>query len=100
MVLVNFLNKTWWVQNKSMDPSQFYVTGQSMGGFGTFAAIAALPEMFAAAVPPRPSRDMVEALKKAGATPKLTEYPKIGHGSWGRAYATAEMWAWMFQQKK
>jgi predicted peptidase len=80
-----------------VDPDRVYLTGLSMGGFGTWALASAHPERFAAiapicgggnprmasklkdlpiwvfhgakdnVVPPRQSEDMVEALKDAGA---------------------------------
>ena len=37
--------------NDSVDPDRVYVTGLSMGGFGTFDLIARRPTLFAAAVP-------------------------------------------------
>jgi len=37
--------------NESVDPDRVYVTGLSMGGFGTFDLIARRPTLFAAAVP-------------------------------------------------
>ena len=37
--------------NLNIDPSRVYVTGLSMGGFGTWRLAAAYPERFAAAVP-------------------------------------------------
>ena len=45
------------------------------------------------------SQQMVKALKDAGGKPKYTEYPDVGHGAWGPAYDTAELWEWMFEQK-
>jgi len=39
------------VKEKSVDPNRIYVTGQSMGGIGTWGLIAKHPERFAAAVP-------------------------------------------------
>ena len=51
-------------------------------------------------VPVSGSREMIAALKTAGATPKYTEYPSVGHSSWLKAYATAEMWDWMFAQRR
>lgn len=110
------------------DAQRVYVTGQSMGGVGTWGLIAAHPDRFAAAVPVcgmwnaedaakmksvpvwafhgaddatvpvAGSRDMIAALKAAGASPNYTEYAGVGHGSWPRAYATDEMWDWMFAQ--
>ena len=114
----------------AVDPKRLYVTGLSMGGYGTWDLISRLPDTFAAAVPicgggdetkaeamskipqwifhggadnvvkPDRSRHMVEALKKAGAEPKYTEYPGVGHNSWDKAYGEADLWAWLFSQKK
>jgi predicted peptidase len=114
----------------SVDPKRTYLTGLSMGGMGTFSLAAAMPEKWAAIVPicgrgdPRTaekikdipmwafhgdadtavkvagSRDMVEAVKKAGGDPKYTEYPGVGHNSWDRAYATDELYEWLLKQSK
>lgn len=113
-----------------IDASRIYVTGQSMGGFGSFGAVARNPKLFAAAVPicdgwapgdakkmtSTPfwifhgdadsvvnvswSRNMVKALKSAGGKTKYTEYPGVKHNSWTKAYATAAMWEWMFAQRR
>ena len=113
-----------------IDAKRLYVTGQSAGGFGTYAFIIRNPGMFAAAapvcgaidpanagriakipiwifhgdqdqlVPVRNSRDMYEALKKAGGDPKYTEYKGVKHNSWDKAYATEEFWQWLFGQKR
>jgi predicted peptidase len=114
------------------DPARIYLTGQSLGGVGTWGILANHADKFAAAapvcgiwkvedapkmngvaiwafhgaddptVPVAGSRDMIEALKKAGTKPepKYTEFPGVGHGSWGPAYETAELWEWMFAQRK
>jgi predicted peptidase len=113
-----------------IDSKRIYVTGLSMGGYGSWAMLAAKPELFAAGVPicgggnPKEaatlakipiwafhgdkdtavkvdnSRSMIEAIKKAGGTPKYTEYPGVGHDSWTQAYKTAELYAWLFAEKK
>ncbi len=118
------------MRDQPVDPARVYLTGQSMGGIGTWGIIAAHPERFAAAVPVcgfwQPvdarkitsvpiwafhgekdptvpvagSRDMIAALKAAGGTPRYTEYPGMGHNSWTSAYATEELWTWMFAQKR
>lgn len=119
------------LQNEfTIDAKRLYVTGQSAGGFGTYAFIIRNPGMFAAAapvcgaidpanadriarvpiwifhgdqdplVPVRNSRDMYDALKKAGSNPKYTEYEGIKHNSWDKAYATEEFWEWLFAQKR
>jgi predicted peptidase len=112
-----------------VDPKRIYLTGLSMGGFGTWSLAAAHPDKWAAivpicgggnpkdaekiksipcwcfhgdadgAVPVQKSRDMVEALKKAGGSPKYNEYPAVGHNSWDKAYGTKELYDWLLEQK-
>ncbi|GAB2772544.1 prolyl oligopeptidase family serine peptidase [Salinimicrobium soli] len=116
--------------NLPVDPDRVYITGLSMGGFGTFDAITRYPDLFAAAVPvcgggdvtkapliagipmwifhgaldeavsPVLSRNMVEALTKAGAHPGYTQYPEAGHFSWIAAYSDPMMMEWLYSQKK
>jgi predicted peptidase len=118
------------VENAGVDPSRIYITGLSMGGYGTWDAIARYPNFFAAAVPicgggdpktvnlfPRlpiwcfhgdsdsavkvsRSREMVEALKAVGSRIKYTEYPGVQHDSWTASYANPELYQWMFSQQK
>jgi predicted peptidase len=113
-----------------IDPKRIYVTGLSMGGYGTWDLLARRPELFAAAVPvcgggdetsaasfakvpqwifhgdkdgvvkPERSRNMVEALKKAGGDPKYTEYPGVGHNAWDKAYADPALFEWLFARSK
>ena len=45
------------------------------------------------------SREMIDALKKAGASPRYSEYEKVGHNSWDRAYATAELYEWFLKHQ-
>ncbi len=114
----------------SVDDSRLYITGLSMGGYGTWDVIARYPRLFAAAVPvcggadestapavkdipiwcfhggadktvpTERSRNMIDALKKAGGSPKYTEYPGVGHNSWDKAYSEPEMIKWLFEQKR
>jgi predicted peptidase len=116
----------------AVDPARIYVTGQSMGGVGTWGLLAKHADRFAAAVPvcgiwspddaPKMngvaiwafhgdkdptvpvsgSRNMIEALKKAGVKPeaKYSELAGVGHGSWTPAYATPELWDWLFAQRR
>jgi predicted peptidase len=112
------------------DAKRQYLTGLSMGGMGTWSVAMAHPDRFAAIVPicgrgdtktaekikdlpcwafhgdadtavkVEGSRDMIEAIKKAGGKPKYTEYPGVGHNSWDKAYGTAELYTWLLEQKK
>ena len=51
-------------------------------------------------VPTELSRNMVEAIRKAGGGPKYTEFSGIGHNSWSRAYASPKTWKWLFARKR
>jgi poly(3-hydroxybutyrate) depolymerase len=113
----------------SIDPDRLYITGLSMGGFGVWIAISRYPDKFAAAVPvcgggdptaigettakvwafhgaadtlvpPRRSREMIEALRRAGADPRYSEYPGVGHNAWQRAYREPELVEWLFAQHR
>lgn len=107
------------------DPNRVYLTGLSMGGYGTWSLAAAHPEKWAAiapicgggnpanaekiknipcwcfhgdadkAVSVDKSREMIKALKAAGGNPTYTEYPGVGHNSWDAAYGTAGLYKWM-----
>ncbi len=112
----------------SIDSQRVYATGLSMGGFGTWDLITRYPGRFAAAVPicgggddqvaakavktpiwafhssddsvvkVTRTRAMIDALRKAGAQPRYTEYTGLGHNSWGKAYAEPELLPWLFSQ--
>lgn len=113
-----------------VDTNRIYITGLSMGGFGTFDAMARYPDLFAAAVPvcgggdtstaaiiskipcwifhgaedvsvsPLFSLNMLKAMLNAGAHPGFTMYPEVGHFSWLAAYSDPLMIAWLFRQHK
>jgi predicted peptidase len=113
-----------------VDKDRVYLTGLSMGGFGTWSLAAAHPERFAAivpicgggnpsdaarlkdlpiwvfhgakdpTVPPKRSEDMVKALKEAGSNVKFTVYPDAGHDSWTATYDDPELYRWLFAQKR
>ena len=110
-----------------IDDKRLYLTGLSMGGFGTWSLAAAHPDKWAAiapicgggdtstadkikhipcwcfhgdqdgAVKVQLSRDMIDALKKAGGNPRYTEFPHVGHNSWDPAYVTGELYPWFLK---
>ncbi|MFN9464182.1 MAG: prolyl oligopeptidase family serine peptidase [Planctomycetota bacterium] len=118
------------VENAGVDKTRIYITGLSMGGYGTWDAIARYPGFFAAAAPicgggdPKTvdrfkslpiwcfhgakdqvvkvnrSREMVDALKQLGSPVKYTEYPEAQHDSWTQTYSNPELYDWMFSQRR
>ena len=112
----------------AIDTRRVYVTGLSMGGFGTWDLITRYPGRFAAAVPicgggdtqvaaqaaKTPvwafhssddpvvkvvrTRAMIDALRQAGGQPRYTEYTSLGHHSWSKAYAEPDLLPWLFAQ--
>ena len=40
---------------------------------------------------------MIKALKAAGGSPRYDEYAGVGHNSWDRAYANAELYTWFLK---
>jgi predicted peptidase len=117
-------------QTAGIDEQRIYLTGLSMGGYGTWDAIARYEHFFAAAAPvcgggdpktvsrfaqlpiwcfhgaldktvkPTRSREMVAALKAVGSDIRYTEYPEAAHDSWTATYANPEFYDWLFQQQK
>jgi predicted peptidase len=49
-------------------------------------------------VPTSRSRDMIEAMRKAGGSPRYTEAPGVGHGVWDVAFGNPELAKWLFAQ--
>lgn len=113
-----------------VDTNRIYITGLSMGGFGTWDLIQRYPGRFAAAVPVcgggdeaqaaqlahiplwvfhgakdnvvtvNRSRNMVAAVKKAGGKPRYTEYPQLKHNCWDSTYSNPKLYDWLFAQSK
>lgn len=127
-LLIELIEKM--IKEEPVDPNRIYITGLSMGGFGTFDILARRPDLFAAAVPvcgggdvtsvdtfsdiplwvfhgaidttvPLSfSENMVQALQEKGASPGFTVYPDTGHFSWIAAYDDLHMMHWLFSKKK
>jgi predicted peptidase len=113
-----------------VDSRRVYLTGESMGGYGTWALAAAHPERFAAiapicgggepasadrlkgvptwafhgaddkVVPPEESRKMVAAIQHAGGDARLTIYPGVGHDSWTTTYRDQRLYGWLSAHRR
>lgn len=118
------------VEQHNIDERRIYVTGLSMGGFGTWSLAAYTPHRFAAVapicgggetylvkrfphlpvwvfhgakdsvVPLQRSKEMVEALEKAGGNVELTVYPKAGHDSWTKTYQNPDLYEWLLEHQR
>ncbi len=113
-----------------IDPDQVYVTGLSMGGYGTWALATAYPHRFAAiapicgggdpstvcairhlpvwafhgendsVVPLQETEAMVKALQACGGHVTLTVYPGVDHDSWTQTYANPQLYTWLLQHRR
>ena len=111
------------------DEKRIYLTGNSMGGYGTWQLAMSMPEYFAAIVPvcgggmywnawrlknvaiwafhgakddcvfPTESEKMIDIAKRAGAETKLTIYPEAGHDSWTPTYSNPELFEWLLKHE-
>jgi len=126
-VLINLLDDI--VARYEVDTTRIYLTGLSMGGYGTWALAWMYPQRFAAIapicggypfmaerlqnvpvwafhgakdnlVPVKESEEMVQAIKAAGGDAKLTVYPDAGHDSWTATYNNQELYDWLLQHRK
>ncbi|MCE5187018.1 MAG: prolyl oligopeptidase family serine peptidase [Planctomycetaceae bacterium] len=134
----------WWVgmdsyiialvdetmEKYNVDKDRVYLTGLSMGGYGTWNIGANYPERFAAlapicggskslvaaklknipiwafhgekdnVVPVSESVQIVDAVNAAGGNAKLTLYPEAGHDSWTQTYANPELYTWLLSHSR
>jgi len=118
------------VENYQIDENRIYLTGLSMGGYGTWMVANAYPERFAAIVPvcggghPLTARnlknipiwafhgaedsvvpllrsqEMVDAVNGAGGHAKLTVYPKANHDAWTKTYNDKKLYEWFLSHSK
>jgi predicted peptidase len=116
------------IKELPIDKNRIYITGYSMGGYGTWWALGKEPKRFAAGipiagggnpsttsvmqkipiwafhgakdevVPVEQTRKMVEALEKRGII-KYTEIPDKGHDVWN-VYQDEKVHEWLFEQSK
>jgi predicted peptidase len=118
------------VPQYAVDVNRIYLTGNSMGGYGTWSLAAAYPERFAALapicgggepdsvcalsqvpvwafhgaedplVPVEATVEMVDALRACGGRARLTVYPGVQHDSWTRTYENPELYDWFLRHSR
>jgi len=118
------------ISSYRIDKDRVYLTGLSMGGFGTWEFASSYPEKLTAIAPicgggnPRNaekmkhlpiwvfhgerdrivplerSKEMVEALEKLGANVRFTVYPDATHDSWTKTYNNPELYDWFMKYKR
>ena len=126
-VLINLLDDI--VARYNVDKERIYLTGLSMGGYGSWALASEYPKRFAAVapicgggnrimafrlkdmpvwafhgakdsvVPLKQSEEMVNAIKARGGDAKLTVYPDAGHDSWTETYNNEELYEWFLKHR-
>ena len=117
------------IATQPIDENRLYLTGLSMGGYGSWELGARQPGRWAAVVPicggghpefvdglvgtpvwawhgtkdnvipERRSRVLVDALRSAGGDVIYTTLPGVGHNSWNTAYGNGGAVDWMFAQR-
>ncbi|MBQ4629872.1 MAG: hypothetical protein IJB70_02675 [Clostridia bacterium] len=108
-----------------VDKTRLYLTGNSMGGYGTWALAALRSEWFASAMPicgggiggmaneyedlpirafhglcdqtvdPIESLQMAKAVNNAGGNAELILYPKLPHNCWDAVYTDEKNYDWL-----
>ena len=138
--------KKWWSSDETLielekllkeieaayaiDSERIYLTGLSMGGFGTWHWACRHPERFAAIAPIcgggpveqaahlkqvpvwafhgakdevvaiAQSQAMIDAIEAVGGQVEFTVYPEAGHDSWTETYNNPKLYEWFLQQRK
>ncbi len=123
-----------WILNElkakmNIDEDRVYLTGLSMGGYGSWDTAVRHPNLWAALVPVcgkgdplmadrikhiptwifhgakdsivpfRHSQDMFDALEGHG-NARFTVYPEADHDSWTETYGNPELYEWMLGQRR
>lgn len=121
--VIAFVNQL--MEAYDIDPNRIYLTGLSMGGYGTWFTAMARPDLFAAIVPicgggmawnasvlkmpvwvfhgacdaivsPVQSDEMVAALQAHGADVRYSRIDGVGHDVWTHAY-NEELLQWLLE---
>jgi predicted peptidase len=118
------------IKDYRVDADRIYLTGLSMGGYGTWAWAFQEPDRFAALAPIcgrgdpyqvekikdipvwvfhgardqvvkiEESQKMVNALDKIDGDVRFTIYPTLGHVSWDEAYDSGILYEWFMKQSR
>jgi predicted peptidase len=126
-MLINLLD--YIIANYDVDTERVYLTGLSMGGYGSWALASEYPDRFAAVVPicgggnrimsiflkdvpiwafhgakdstvpVEESKELVEAINARGGNAKLTIYPEANHDSWTETYNNPEVYDWLLEHR-
>lgn len=118
------------IRNYNVDENRIYITGLSMGGYGTWKLANEIPERLAAIIPicgwgdswticeigdlpvwafhgakdnvvnPQKSKELVDAIIACKGNAKLTIYPEAYHDSWTQTYDNPEIYEWLLKQTK
>ena len=113
-----------------VDPDRIYLTGLSLGGYGTWKIATDHPQRFAAiapvcgggesdnacrlkdvpiwafhgakdsVVPLKEEQDMVDAVRTCGGDVKFTVYPDADHDVWTQTYANPALYEWFLQHRR
>jgi predicted peptidase len=116
-------------KNYRIDPTRVYLTGLSMGGYGSWTWAMHQPKRFAAlapicgrgdptqvcvlkdmpvwtfhgakddVIPIQKTEDLVISLRECGGNVKFTIYPEAKHDSWSETYNNPELYRWLLRQK-
>jgi predicted peptidase len=118
------------VRTHAVDEERIYVTGLSMGGYGTWHLAFEFPHRFAAIAPvsgggvitgpctiphlpvwtfhgaqdevvrPFHTEELVERLRSCDGHVRYTRYEDAGHDAWTRTYANPELYAWLLSHRR
>ena len=127
-VLINLLDEI--ITRYDVDTERVYLTGLSMGGYGSWALASEYPDRFAAVVPicgggnrtmslmlkdvpiwafhgakdsvvpVEESKEIVDAINARGGNAKLTIYPDANHDSWTETYNNQELYDWLLEHRR
>lgn len=118
------------VRRYPIDLQRIYITGHSSGGVGAYGALARYPSVFAGAVvsaggwdiedageiakvpvwaihgtadpkfPAKLDELLIAAVRQQGGAARYNALPRRGHNIWKSVYSNAQVWKWLFKQKK